>query len=96
MFLLVSESVESRVRVPGRRLLNHDCIVLDESNQVETSSLKGIEKLCKGSNAKCPAPEGAFDLEELAVSLKRYPDTNPEFSSRLQKKTDWVEITTES
>jgi hypothetical protein len=70
--------------------------LLNESKEVETSSLKGIGKVCKGSNAKCPAPEGAFDLEELAVSLKRYPDTKPEFFSRLQRKTDWVEITTES
>src|SRR5208282_1647236 len=26
--------------------------------------------------ARHPAPKGAFDFEELAVSLKRYPDTN--------------------
>ncbi len=25
---------------------------------------------------QCPAPKGASDLEEVAVSLKRYPDTN--------------------
>jgi hypothetical protein len=29
------------------------------------------------------APEGAMDLEGLAVSLKRYPDTKPEFSRSL-------------
>jgi hypothetical protein len=26
-----------------------------------------------------PAPKGAVDFEGLAVSLKRYPDTNPSF-----------------
>jgi hypothetical protein len=28
-----------------------------------------------------PAPKGAVDFEGLAVSLKRYPDTNPSFSA---------------
>jgi hypothetical protein len=51
--------------------------VLNGSNEVETSSLKGIGKVCKGSNQEYPAPKGAFDFEELAVSLKRYPDTKP-------------------
>jgi hypothetical protein len=27
-----------------------------------------------------PAPKGASDWEELMVSLKRYPDTKPEFA----------------
>src|SRR5208282_560894 len=26
---------------------------------------------------RCPAPQGTSDFEELTVSLKRYPDTNP-------------------
>jgi len=30
-----------------------------------------------------PAPKGVSDSEELAVSLKRYPDTKPEFSDAL-------------
>jgi hypothetical protein len=30
-----------------------------------------------------PAPKGASDFEELAASLKRCPDTNPEFFSKL-------------
>jgi hypothetical protein len=30
---------------------------------------------------RCPAPKGASDSEEVAVSLKRYPDTNPSFSA---------------
>jgi hypothetical protein len=32
---------------------------------------------------RCPAPEGASDFEELTVSLKRYPDTKPEFFRKL-------------
>jgi hypothetical protein len=28
--------------------LNYDCVLPDESNEVETSSLKGIGKVCKG------------------------------------------------
>src|SRR5271165_37171 len=31
-----------------------------------------------------PAPEGAIDFERLAVSLKRYPDTNPGFSANCE------------
>ena len=57
------------------------------------------------------APKGASEYGELAVSLKRYPDSEPESLSdtgpesfgdteaesfsRLQKKTGWVEATTE-
>ena len=33
--------------------------------------------------SRCPAPKGASDSEELAVSLKRYPDTKPEFFRKL-------------
>jgi len=71
-------------------------MLLNGSNEIETSSLKGIGKVCKGSNGKCSAPKGASDLEELTVSLKRYPDTNKEFFSGLQKKAGCMEITTES
>src|SRR5208282_3378833 len=49
---------ESRVRVPGRRLLIYDCISLQRSYEVETSSLKGIRKVCKGSKAKT----GVFEI----------------------------------
>src|SRR5229473_8595882 len=66
------------------------------SNEVETSSLKGIGKVCKGSDQERPAPKGAFDFEEFAVSLKRYPDTKPEVFSSLQKKADCVKVTKES
>ena len=31
-----------------------------------------------------PAPKGAIDFEGLVVSLKRYPDTKPEFFRNLQ------------
>src|SRR5467141_1186461 len=86
MCLLVSKSRESRVRVPGRRLLIYDCTLLNGSNEVETSSLKGIGKVCKGSDQEYPAPKGASEFDELSVSLKRYPDTKPEFFSRPQKK----------
>jgi hypothetical protein len=71
-------------------------MLLNELNEVETSSLKGIGEVCKGSNQECPAPEGASDFDGLAVSLKRHPDTKPEFFSSVQKKAGCVEITTES
>jgi hypothetical protein len=34
-------------------------------------------------NFGCPAPKGASDFEGLTVSLKRYPDTKPDFSRSL-------------
>src|SRR5208337_796515 len=40
---------ESRALFAGRRLLSYDCVVLKELYKVETSSLKGIAKVCKGS-----------------------------------------------
>src|SRR5450759_4771440 len=43
---------ESRVRVPGRRLLIYGCMLPNGSDEVETSSLKGIGKVCKGSNER--------------------------------------------
>src|SRR5438552_1106816 len=36
------------------------------------------EKKCGVRRCSCPAPKGASDLEELVVSLKRYPDTKPD------------------
>ena len=30
----------------------HDCMLLNGSNEVETSSLKGIRKVCKGINGR--------------------------------------------
>jgi hypothetical protein len=71
-------------------------MLLNGSNEVETSSLKGIGKVCKGSNQECPAPKGASDFDGLTVSLKGYPDTKPEFFSSLQKKADCIKITKES
>jgi hypothetical protein len=73
----------------------------NRSNEVEASSLKGIGKVCKGGKGECVAPKGASEFAELAVSLKRFPDTTryldtkPGAFSRLQKKAGWVEITTE-
>jgi hypothetical protein len=69
-------------------------MLLNRTNEVETSSLKGIGKVCKGVTGKCLAPKGAFELAELAVSLKRYldtelgafSDTKPGAFGRLQKK----------
>jgi len=87
---------ESRVRVPGRRLLIYDCTLLNGSNEVETSSLKGIGKVCKGGKEDWSAPKGASDVEGLAVSLKLDPDTKPESFSSLQHKAGCVEITKES
>src|ERR1700687_6127490 len=66
------------------------------SNEVETSSLKGIGKVCKGRNQECLAPKGASDFEGLPVSLKRYPDTKPEFFNSLLKKADCIKITIKS
>src|SRR4029077_10627636 len=37
----------------------------------------------KKSLLECTAPEGAYDFEELTVSLKRYPDTKPQLFLRL-------------
>jgi hypothetical protein len=34
------------------------------------------EQLGEKVDARNPAPKGAIDFEELAASLKRYPDTN--------------------
>src|SRR6266852_1812202 len=45
-------------------------------------TLQSRRKALRPWNGKfegCPAPKGASDREELSVSLKRYPDTNPEF-----------------
>jgi hypothetical protein len=38
-------------------------------------------KALAATQAQCPAPKGASDLDEIAVSLKRYPDTKPLFFS---------------
>jgi len=40
-------------------------------------------QLAEKVDSRCPAPKGASDSEELAVSLKRYPDTKPEFFRKL-------------
>ncbi len=40
-------------------------------------------QLAKKVGSRCPAPKGASDSEGLAVSLKRYPDTKPEFFRKL-------------
>jgi hypothetical protein len=37
------------------------------------------EQAAEKLNIRRPAPKGAIDFEGLAVSLKRYPDTKPEF-----------------
>src|SRR5208282_730915 len=36
-------------------------------------------------DSRCPGPKGASDFEGLTVSLKRYPDTKPEFSRSLKR-----------
>jgi hypothetical protein len=41
------------------------------------------EEAAEKANSRCPAPKGAFDFEGLPVSLKRYPDTKPDFSRSL-------------
>src|SRR4029077_7519188 len=37
-----------------------------------------ISRGCQSAAMRCPAPKGASDFDEFAVSLKRYPDTKPE------------------
>jgi len=71
-------------------------MLLNGSNEVETSSLKGIGKVCKGGKEECPALKGASDFDGLAESLKRYAATKPKFFSSLQQKAGCVEITKES
>jgi hypothetical protein len=48
-----------------------------------------LAQLPEYNSHRRPAPKGASDFEELAVSLKRYPDTNlrfePEFFRNLLK-----------
>ena len=39
-----------------------------------------MQQAAEKVDARCPAPKGAPDFGELAVSLKRYPDTNLSFS----------------
>src|ERR1039458_619588 len=36
-------------------------------------------QLAEKVDSRCAAPKGASDFEGLTVSLKRYPDTKPEF-----------------
>ncbi len=40
-----------------------------------------VQQAAEKVGARCPAPKGESDFEELAVSLKRYPDTNLNFSA---------------
>jgi hypothetical protein len=39
----------------------------------------GAKQAAEKVNVRRPAPKGAIDFEGLAVSLKRYPDTKPDF-----------------
>jgi hypothetical protein len=41
------------------------------------------EEAAEKADLRRSAPKGAFDFEGLAVSLKRYPDTNLEFFRNL-------------
>jgi len=43
----------------------------------------GLKRAAEKGKSQLPAPKGAIDFEGLAVSLKRYPDTKPEFSRSL-------------
>jgi hypothetical protein len=54
-----------------------------EQNEVRSLSSRGRERpqFAEKLEIQQPAPEGAVDFEELAVSLKRYPDTRPSFSA---------------
>src|SRR5208337_3298254 len=51
--------------------------ILRPPRVIRVEMQQAAEKL----DARCPAPKGASDFEELAVSLKRYPDTNLSFSA---------------
>ncbi len=69
-----SVSTESRAFAGARptalRILRPPRVIRVEVQQA-------VEKV----DARHPAPKGASDFEELAVSLKRYPDTNLGFSA---------------
>src|SRR5260370_32138494 len=41
----------------------------------------GVKQFAEKVRFRRPAPKGASDSEGLAVSLKRYPDTNQSFSA---------------
>jgi hypothetical protein len=73
-------NVRMRVDVVDRgrdvKLFGHSCAL--ESN-LTSAAKQAAEKL----NIRRPAPKGAIAFEGLAVSLKRYPDTKPEFFRRL-------------
>jgi hypothetical protein len=43
----------------------------------QTSSV--AEQAAEKVGIRFPAPEGASDFEEVTASLRRCPDTNPEF-----------------
>ncbi len=43
-----------------------------------------LDTLLKNSDMGCPSPKGAADSDEFMVSLKRYPDTKPSFSTNCQ------------
>jgi hypothetical protein len=51
MFLLVS-SLGIASPECGQAFAVYDCISFNESHEVETSSLKGIGKVCKGRNER--------------------------------------------
>ena len=54
--------------------------ILRPPRVIRVEMQQAAEKL----DARCPAPKGASDFEELAVSLKRYPDTNLSFSAAVK------------
>jgi hypothetical protein len=66
-------------------------MLLDGSYEIGISSLKGIGKVCKGSDLASPEGTPGF-----AVLLKRYADTKARFSRGLPKQAASPEITTES
>jgi hypothetical protein len=47
--------------------------------------ISGRDVACRVSGRRCSAPKGASDFEEFMVSLKRYPDTNPESVGSLRR-----------
>jgi hypothetical protein len=72
-------SLGSRVRVADRRLLNYDRMLLDESYEIESSSLKGIAKVCKGGNPENSS--GCVPRQRSAAKAALY---SPTFTARVE------------
>jgi hypothetical protein len=55
-------------------------------------SLSAAKEAAEKVRCRWPAPKGASVSEELAVSLKRYPDTKPEFFRSRKAAIDFAAL----